>query len=202
MATVIDPGKAEVPILPHNPVLLPINNERGISCLPELLLPGEFQGQRNGFPTQPVAREVRIAVEQRHAHTVRQDSLQIRLESRVRKIPVISEAHGHGLGGGAGVVDVDAEGLLHGGEVEIVDKVVGWGGVVGRMADVVGAAAGERGVDVSDQAAADVGGGGAHDLAVEGVAIGGFARVEVVGAAVGHVVHVFHEGVDRVVDLV
>ena len=128
-------------------------------------------GKGYGFAAEPVADVIRVAVDKRDPHAIVQDVFEVGFELGVDEVAGVAEAFEDEGGGGGGVVEVDAEGLLGGGLVEEVDEVCWGGGVFVGVSDVVDAAAGIGVVGAFDEVAADGCGLGAGGLAVDGRAV-------------------------------
>lgn len=199
MAGLIDPGEGEITDLSRLAQLGPIDDERHIAGLAEAGRGRIVGGEGDGLPPEPITDVVGVAIDQRHTHGQVENLLEIGEEIRPGLVAGLLEGKVHGVIG-HGVVQVDAEGVFHGGLLEIRQEVLRRSRVVGWMADVVDAAAAELVVRALDVVAAHVGGFGAEGVVGEGGAVGGGAQGELVLAAVGHAVGKPHVVVDGLVD--
>lgn len=157
-------------------------------------------GEGDGLAAEPVADVIGVAVDERDAHAVIEDVLEVSDELRVDEVARVGEAREDQTRRRRRVIEVHAEGLLRAGLIEVIDKVSGRGGIVVRVADIVDATTAEGIVGPFDEATADVCGAGAVGLAVDSSAVDLGAVGDVVGAAAGDGVGEFHEVVDGVVD--
>ena len=96
-----------------------------------------IEGEGDGLPAEPVAGEVGIAVVEGDADGVVEDHFEVGNEVGVGEIATLLERVGDVLAncGSGGVVEVDAEGILDVGEVEVFGEIVWRGGVCERVAD-------------------------------------------------------------------
>lgn len=200
MPGLINPGEREVSILPRLTILHSINDQGRITRSAELLRMRVVSSKRDRFATEPVTDVIRIAVNQRDTNRKLENLLKIVDEVRPDEVAGLLEGVIH-LRAGGGVIEVDAQGVLDGGLLEVLVVAGWWGWVVAWMADVVDAAAGVLVVRTFDVIAAHVGGFGTDAVVYEGGAVGLLAGGDLVLAAVGHAIGEFHVVVDGVVDL-
>ena len=91
----------------------------------------------DGLPAEPVAGEVGIAGVEGDADGVVKDHFEVGNEVGVGEITTLLEGVGDVLAncGSGGIVEVDAEGILDIGEVEVLCEIVWRCGVCERVAD-------------------------------------------------------------------
>lgn len=200
MPRLVHSQERKVAVLPHLAVLDAARHEGHVAGGGELRFMRVVHGEGDGLAAEPVADVVGVAVDERDAHAVVEDVLEVGDELRVDEVARVGEARVDQTRGRRRVIKVHAEGLLRAGLVEVIDKVSGRGGIFVRMADIVDAATTEGVVGPFDEVPTDVRRGGAGGLAVDGGAVGLGAVGDVVGAAAGDGVGEFHEVVDGVVD--
>lgn len=136
VAGLVDAEEVEVAVLAHGAVLGAVDDEGDVSRFRKLGRVGEVELVGDGLAAEPVADVVGVAVEEAHAHAVVDDQLEVVDEDRVAEVAGAGEGI-EDVVVGPRVVEVDAEGLLHIGLVEVVDEVCGRRRVVVRMTDVV-----------------------------------------------------------------
>ena len=137
MPRLIYSRKTKIPVLPHFTVFFSVDDERCVVSSGELCAVGVIEGEGDGLPAEPVAGEVGIAVVEGDADGVVKDHFEVGDEVGIGEVTTLLEGVGDveadcGIGG---IVEVDAEGCLDVGEVEVLSEI-GWrGGVYGRVAD-------------------------------------------------------------------
>lgn len=137
MPRLIDSGKTEIPILPHFAVFFSIDDERCVISRGKLCAVGVIDGQGDGLPAEPVAGEVGVAVVEGDPDGVVKDHFEVGNEVGIGEVTTLLEGVEDVLAdcGIGGIVEVDAEGILHVGEVEVLSEIFWRGGVCGRVAD-------------------------------------------------------------------
>lgn len=183
MSTLVDTDKRKLRRLPHLPVRHTITRLDVDEASDVVALRGN--DVRDRLAAEPVAVVIRVAEVQRDADVAGQQRADVL--DRVHAAVVVAGGAEGGADGvvGFGEIDVRANGLLHGGRVEVVD-VEGIRERVGsQLAEVVFVAAGVDVVQVLDFLVAEVV-GGAADLveagcvAREGLVVAVALAVEVV----------------------
>ena len=134
MPRLIDSHKAEIPILSHFTVFFSVNDERCVISSTEFCAVDVVDGERHGFPAEPVADVVGIAVVEGDADGVVEDHLKVRKEVGIGEVTGLLEGIIN-VSVGFSIVEINAEGVLDEGLVEILCKI-GWRcGVCVRVAD-------------------------------------------------------------------
>lgn len=117
MTRLIHAQKPQLPILAHLAVLLAVDNKgrvpRGLEgCSVRVL-----ERDSDGLASEPVADAVCVAGDEGYANVVVEDRPEVLFEIGVDEVNADAEALADFAGGDAGVVNVDAEGVLHLGRV-------------------------------------------------------------------------------------
>lgn len=140
VAGLVDAQEAEVAVLAHLSVVGAVDEEWCVARGSELVRVGVVDGQGDGFAAEPVADVICVAVDERNAHRVVEDHFEVGDEVWVGEVAGIGKCVVDIIVG-LGIVEVDAECVLHLGLVEVVVEVGGRGGVIIGMSDIVDAAA-------------------------------------------------------------
>ena len=137
MPRLINSRKTQIPVLPHFAEFFSVDDERCIISSGKLCAMSVIEGEGDGLPAEPVAGEVGIAVVEGDADGVVEDHFEVGNEVGVGEIATLLERVGDVLAncGSGGIVEVDAEGILDVGEVEVFGEIVWRGGVCERVAD-------------------------------------------------------------------
>ena len=131
MSGFVDPREAEIAILPDLAVFDVVDDEGRVAGCVELLGVRVVDLLGDGLAAEPVADVVGVAVHEGDAHVQIEQVLEIGDVDGVGEVAGVREALEDEAAGGGGVVEVDAEGILDLGRIEIVDEVFGWSGCVG-----------------------------------------------------------------------
>lgn len=134
MTCLIDTHEAEIPILPYFAILSPVNYKGRVARSAEFCGVRVVDLEGNSLPTKPVADVVGITVVHSYTNGVVEDRFEVCEEVWINKVACFLEGV-IDISIGVRVVQVDAEGGLGGGEVEVVGKVSGRCGICVGMAD-------------------------------------------------------------------
>ncbi len=134
MTRLINSHKAEIPILPHFTNFFSVDDERCVISSAKLCAVGVVDGERDGFPTEPIADVVSITVVHGDADRVVEDHFEVGKEVGIGEVTGLLEGVVDVVVG-VGIVEVDAKGILDGGEVEVLFEIGRRGGVYVGVAD-------------------------------------------------------------------
>ena len=131
MSGFVDSCKAEIAILPDLAVLDVVDHEGRVAGGVELFRVRVVDLLGDGLAAEPVADVIGVAVHEGDAHVEVEQVFEIGNVDGVGEIAGIGEALEDEGAGWSGVVEVDPEGVLDLGGIEIVDEVFGWSSCVG-----------------------------------------------------------------------
>lgn len=124
MTRFIYPHEAKIPILSHFTVFFSIDDERRVISSTELCAVGVVDGEGDGFPAEPVADVVGIAVQEGDADGVVEDHLKVRKEIGIGEVTGLLEGVVNVVVRFR-IVEIYAEGILDEGLVEVLYEI-GW----------------------------------------------------------------------------
>ena len=122
MPRLIDSHKAEIPILSHFTVFFSVDDERCVISGTELCAVGVVDSEGDGFPAEPVADVIGIAVVEGDADGVVEDHFQVRKEVGIGEVTGLLEGVVNVVVGFR-IVEIYAEGILDEGLVEVLCKI-------------------------------------------------------------------------------
>ena len=134
MPRLINSHKTKIPILPHFTVFFSVDDERCVISSAKLCAVRVVDGEGDGFPAEPIADVVSIAVVHGHADRVVKNHFEVGKEIGIGEITGLLKSVVDVVVG-FGIVEVDAKRILDGRKVEVLCKIGRRGGVYVGMAD-------------------------------------------------------------------
>lgn len=195
----VDPGEGEVAVLAGLAVLDAVDEQGGVAGFAELGGVRVVRRERDRLAAEPVADVIRVAIDERDAHGVGEDGFEVIDEVGPDVVAGLLEGEVDFLVA-HGVVEVYAQGVLDRAVLEVFGELLGWGGVICWMTDIIHPPFTDVVVGTLDVIATHVRRLSADSVIRQRRAVGLLAQGDLVLAAIGHTVGELHVVVHGLVD--